>query len=418
MDREGSGSIGVAWRAFWISRAAVWAAGLLGVLWFGLAPGNETFDPIGLTRPFSGFGDLLVAPAARWDAVWYLSIAEDGYRDSVDHAKAAFYPLYPLLSDIVGWPFGSALIGGLLVSLASFFGALVLLHKLAELELGRRDARTTVLLVAFFPTAFFFSAVYAESLFLLLSVATVLAARRGRWMWVGVAGALAVLTRNSGVLLLVPALLMFLYGPRADREPEPGRARWRPRHPLTPQLLWLGLIPLALAGYLVYIGSVLGDPFAPFAAQELWGRQLVPLGGIWEGARAAWLGLRQLVHGSTTPVYFGEAGGDPFANAGQNLMLFGFLVFALLALAGALRRLPLAYGAYAGVALLLSLSYPVSAQPLMSLPRFVLVLFPLQMWLARWLGERGDRDTERAIAVSAVLLGLMTAQFARWGFVA
>lgn len=418
MDREGNGSIGEAWRAFWTSRVAIWAAGLLGLLWLGQAPGAETFDPTGLTRPFSGFADLLLAPAARWDAVWYLSIAEDGYGGSADHAKAAFYPLYPLLSHVVGWLFGSALIGGLVVSLACFFAALVLLDKLATIELGRRDARSTILLVAFFPTAFFFSAIYAESLFLLLSVATLLAARQGRWAWVGVAGALAALTRNSGSILLLPVLLLFLYGPRADREPAEGGSWWKPRYPVTPQILWLALIPLGLVAYLVYIGVVLGDPFAPFAAQELWGRRLVPLGGIWEGARAAWLGLRQLVHGAPTPVYFGEAGGDPFSAAGQNLMLFGFLVFAVVALVGALRRLPLAYGAYAAVALVTTLSYPVAAQPLMSLPRFVLVLFPLQMWLARWLGERGDRGTERAIAISAVLLGLMTAQFARWGFVA
>ncbi|WP_041731170.1 mannosyltransferase family protein [Conexibacter woesei] len=418
MDREGNGSIGEAWRAFWTSRVAVWAAGLLGVLWLGQAPGAETFDPTGVTRPFSRFADLLLAPAARWDAVWYLSIADDGYSSAADHAKAAFYPLYPLLAKVVGWLFGSALLGGLVVSLACFFGALVLLHKLARIELGERDARTTILLVAFFPSAFFFSAVYAESLFLLLSVGTLLAARQGRWAAAGAVGALAALTRNSGVILLLPVLLLFLYGPRADREAAGGGPWWKPRYAITPQILWLALIPLGLVAFLVYIGIVLGDPFAPFSAQELWGRHLVPLGGIWDGARAAWLGLRQIVHGESTPVYFGEAGGDPFSVAGQNLMLFGFLVFALVALVGALRRLPLAYGAYALVALVTTLSYPVDAQPLMSLPRFVLVLFPLQMWLARWLGERGDRGSERAIAISAVLLGLMTAQFARWGFVA
>jgi len=422
MERESVGSARVAWQVLWSSRAAVWAAGLLGLLWLGEAPNARQFDPGALTRPFAPFGDLLVAPAARWDAVWYLSIARDGYADSVDGAKAAFYPLYPLLTKALGWAIGSNLLAAMAISLASFFGALVLLHKLAALELGERGARHTLLLVAFFPAAFFFSAVYAESLFLLFSVAAILSARRGLWMWAGIAAALATLTRNSGAVLLVPLLLIFLYGPREDAPPRPagasGRSRWAPRYPPTPQLLWLALVPAALGAYLAYCGIVLDDLFAPFSAQGLWGRHLVPLGGVWDGARAAWLGLRQLVHGASTPVYFGEAGGDPFANAGQNLILFGFLVFALVALVGALRRLPLAYGSYALVALVLTLSYPVDAQPLMSLPRFVAVLFPLHMWLAARLGERGDVAVERAVAVSAVLLGLLAAQFARWGFVA
>ena len=92
-----------------------------------------------------------------------------------------------------------------------------------------------------------------------------------------------------------------------------------------------------------------------------------------------------------------------------NIIDFAALVLLLVIL-------PLAYGAYVAVALALVVSYPVDAQPLMSFPRYVAVLFPLHMWLARWSSEHGR--LERVVAVSAVLLGLLTAQFARWGFVA
>ncbi len=410
-----------AWGALWTSRLVVWGAGLLGVLWLGRVPGTEQYDTAHLTAPFSPFGDLLVGPAARWDSVWYLTIAKNGYGTAHSHAQAAFYPLYPMLMRVVGWIVGSPLLAGILVSLACFLGALVLLHRLAALELGPRDARGTVLLVAFFPTAFFFSAVYSESLFLLVTVGAFLAARSGRWAWAGALGALAALTRNTGVLLLLPLLLLFLYGPRADREARPPAdggllARLRPRYSLTPQVLWLGLVPLGLASYLAWSAIALGDVFAPYHAQALWLRHFEPLGAIGGGVHAAWLGLRQLVHGSPTPRYFTANGGDPFAVAGDSLMLLGFLVFSLVACAGALRRLPLAYGAYAAVALAVTLSYPLDAQPLMSLPRYIVVLFPFQMWLARWSGERGG--TERAVGVSAVLLGLFAAYFAHWGFVA
>jgi hypothetical protein len=81
-----------------------------------------------------------------------------------------------------------------------------------------------------------------------------------------------------------------------------------------------------------------------------------------------------------------------------------------------LRRLPFAYGLYTAVAMLLPLSYPVTAQPLMSLPRYLMVLFPLQLWAAAWAHDRGH---ERALlAAGAVLLGLFTTQFAVWSFVA
>jgi hypothetical protein len=439
MERERTVSRGAwrlawreAWGALWTSRLVVWGAGLLGILWLGRAPGTEQFDPSGLTTPYGGFGDLLVGPSARWDAVWYLTIAHDGYGTPDDHPQAAFYPLYPLLMRVLGWVVGSPLLAGILVSLACFLAALALLHRLTALELGEREARGTLLLVAFFPTALFFSAVYSESLYLLVSVGAFLAARQGRWAWAGALGGLAALTRNSGVLLLLPLLLLFLWGPRADRAAlddvrwtvgrwAAGRragtwARLLPRYRPTRQILWLALVPAGLLAWLGWCWIALGDPAAPYEAQALWLRHFEPLGAVTGGVEAAWQGLRQLVHGSPEPRYFTANGGDPFEVAGQSLMLLGFLAFAVLAVVGALRRLPLAYGVYAGVALLMTLSYPVDAQPLISLPRYLVVLFPLQMWLALWAGEHGG--VERAVGVSAALLGLFAAAFAHWSFVA
>ena len=81
-----------------------------------------------------------------------------------------------------------------------------------------------------------------------------------------------------------------------------------------------------------------------------------------------------------------------------------------------LRRLPFAYGLYVVTALMLPLSYPVAAQPLMSLPRFVAVLFPIFMWLGLVCEER--RMTDRVAIASAVVLGLFVTQFATWQWVA
>jgi hypothetical protein len=410
----------VAWRALWTSRLVISVSGVLAVLSFGRAQGTQAFDPAGLTAPFGYFGSLLAAPFARWDSVWYLAIAHGGY----DHeaTRTAFFPLYPLLIRGVGLIIGSDLIAGVVVSLVAFSVALVLFHRLAALELDSQIARASVMVVAFCPMAYFFSAVYSESLFLALSLGCVLQARQGRWAWAGALGALGAASRNSGITLVVPIVLLFLYGPRADRAADGLRPRRAlgfllPRYPITPAICWAALVPVGLGAYLGWLALKTGDGLAPFHVQQVWYRHFAgPFGGAWDGAVAAWDGLRQLLHGPPPPIYFTKAGGDPLTVAGQNLVLFGFLVLGAIALVGAFRRLPVAYGAYALVALAIPLSYPVGPQPLASLPRYEVVLFPLFMWGAQWIERRGL--TTAAIASLAVLLGLFTAEFATWRFVA
>jgi hypothetical protein len=412
-------AVRVAWRALWTSRVVVVASGILAVLEIGRAPGTTGFDPNNLTAPFGSFGNLLVAPLARWDSWWYLTIAHGGYGQS--RMSTAFFPLYPLTIKGVGLIVRSDLIAGVLVSVVSFGVALFLLYRLACLELGSTArARLAVMLIAFAPVAFFFSAVYSDSLFLALSVGAVLEARKGRWAMAGLLGALGAAERNSGVMLVVPLALLFLYGPRADRPPPApgplGRRRLLPRYRLEPQVAWIALVPVGLFAYLGYLALSIGDGLAPLHAQTLWFHHFAgPFGGVWDGTVAAWDGLRQLIHGSRVPVYFTAAGGDPFTVAGQNLMLFGFLVLGIVALIGTLRRLPIAYGAYVLAALALPLSDPVKPQPLDSLPRYEIVLFPFFMWAAIWLEERGWNDN--GLAGSAVLLGFFTAMFATWRFV-
>jgi mannosyltransferase PIG-V len=407
----------VAWRALWTSRLVVLAAGVLGVLSFGSnARAGFAYDPTGLTRPFGYFGNLLVSPLARWDSRWYLWIAHSGYDH--DALRTTFFPLYPLMVRGVGFVVRSDLIAGMLISLACFIVALVLLYRLTELEFDSERARVCVMLVAFCPMAYYLSAVYTESLFLALAVGCVYAARTGRWAQAGLLGALASASRNTGVLLVVPIVMLYLYGPRTDRAPGPRARRWLPAYPVEPTLAWVLLVPIGLGAYLLFLALSTGHGLTPFSAESAWYHHFAgPLGGVWDGTVAAWDGLRQLIHGpSNTVVYFRAAGGNPITVAGQNLMLFGFLVVGALALLGTLRRLPLAYGAYALVALGVTLSYPVTPLPLSSLPRYELVVFPLFMWAADWVQRR--RIATQVLPIMAVLLGLFTVEFATWRFVA
>jgi hypothetical protein len=386
--------------AFFATRLLLWVAGAVSVQAFGLSARARDFDPLGLTSGFGSLGDVLLAPAARWDTTWYVQIAQHGYADTT---HAAFFPLYPFVARAVGEPIGSALVGGLLVSLAAGVAALATLHRLALIELGERPARAAVWLLACFPAAFFLSAVYSESLFLALSLGAVLAARTQRWVVAAVLGALAAATRSAGLVLLVPlALLWWSYSPRRPRD------------------LACALIAVPAGTALFCAGLALAglDGMAPFHAQEQWFRHFAgPFGGVWDGVVAAVDGARQLLSGSRTPVYFTAAAGDPFVNAFHNLELFASLLAVVPMVVGTLRRLPLAYGAYVVAALALPLSWPVGPQPLMSLPRFELVLFPLFLWLGWWAA----RGRGRLIVLGAAFLGLQTwavAEFATWHWVA
>jgi hypothetical protein len=411
----------VSWQAFWSSRLLVLSSGVLAVLSFGNARGWRGFDPAALTTPYGYFGNLLAAPFARWDSVWYLTIAKSGY----DHetARTAFFPLYPLSVHGVGFVTGSDLLAGVLVSLVSFGVALVLLYRLVALELDAELARLVVLLVAFCPMAYFFSAVYSESLFLALSIGCIWQARNGRWAWAGILGGLGAAERATGIALVIPLVLFFLYGPRLDRGPAGlprGAGRWRrllPRYRPSPALGWSLLVPAGLGAYVLGLALSSGYGLAPFGAGAAWYRHFAgPFGGVWDGAVAAWAGLRQLVHGPPPPIYFAPAAGNPLWVAGANLTLFGCLILGTVALVGTFRRLPLAYGAYCLASLAVPLSYPVTPQPLQSLPRYEVVLFPLFIWSAWWLRRR--QLATPAIAALATLLGLFTAEFATWHFVA
>src|SRR5207302_7078559 len=136
-------------------------------------------------------------------------------------------------------PFGSSLIGGIVVSLGGLLAALVMLERLVARELGAQTGRRTMMLLAFFPTAVFFSAVYSEGLFLALSIGAVYAARQDRWALAGIAAGLATLTRPTGFLLTVPLLLLYLYGPPGEgRESGRGLSWPQPCRP-RPDLPWL-----------------------------------------------------------------------------------------------------------------------------------------------------------------------------------
>jgi Mannosyltransferase (PIG-V) len=390
------------WSSMWRSRLLVWVAGCLAVSVLGTASGIAGgLDPVGVATSFGKVGNLLAAPAVRWDGTWYLQIAHSGFNSL---ATTRFFPLYPLLIKAASLVRIAPVIAAVAISMAAMFVALLLIHRLTVLELGEQVADLSVELVAFCPVAVYFSAVYSESLLLALTLGSVYSARRGRWALAGLLGCLAALTRVTGFLVVIPVVIMFLYGPRTDAAPVRHGPWWLPRYRLTPSVLWAALIPAGTALYGCYL-KLRGYGLLAFEHAQTHLLHHVfafPVTTIWWAAEDGWNQLQLGIRGW----------GGTLSTHHQSVVGLVAVLLALLALCAVFRRLPACYGLFVLAGLLIPLSSPVVGDPLKGLPRYESVLFPLYMGAAAWAVERGVKRP--LILGSAALLVLFTAQFATW----
>ncbi|HSL21771.1 MAG TPA: mannosyltransferase family protein [Vicinamibacterales bacterium] len=340
----------LAWRAL----TAV-AAFLVNVV-FPIGPTGELFTVRARTH-------FIWDTFARWDSGWYFTIARYGY-EWVEGGRSniAFFPLYPLLMRYLGLAFGGGrvnlFLAGIIISWASFVLAMVMLYRLAKVELGDDEerARHALVYAAVFPFAFFFGVVYTESLFLLLSVTAFYGFRTRRWMLGAVAGALATATRANGVFM-VPALALVAW-----RE-----ARGGDRRTL---LLASVAVAFTLAGvgsYSLYVYSVSGHPFEWANTMARWNWQ--------PGSTAGWQPLAQLVVALATRPYEHLTGSPQrvfdLMNAAAGIALLVATPFIW-------RRFGIAYA----LLILVNLYVPLSSGALEGVGRYAAVLFPFPLWLA------------------------------------
>lgn len=212
---------------------------------------------------------------AAWDSGWYLRIVEQGYDKSLlqFHADGtlrqlnhAFFPLYPLLTWLLNKLLHNPVAAGVLLSNLCFLGALRLVHQFAEQRWGERSGNLAVTILCFMPHTFIFSAVYTESLFLLLLLGCVLAAHREQWWLAGLLGALLAATRLVGVTVGLGLLWIFW-----EQRKAAGITGWRIRR-YDLRLLWLGLVPMGIVAFAVHLHFHCGDALAFMKAQQGWYR--------------------------------------------------------------------------------------------------------------------------------------------------
>lgn len=372
--------------AVWALAFRLWSAALALVANV-VFPG---YQPDQFPSPFGG--SALFDPFIRYDSGHLFQIARYGYTAGAmayapgGRSSIAYLPVYPLLMRWTGRLLGRTpadyYYGGIIVSWVAFVLAMLVLYRLARLDLPARRAERAVVFAAVFPFAFFFGVVYTESVFLLFTLLAFHGFRTRRFIAGGVAGGLATATRVNGLMML-PALAWIAW-----RAVEPTR---RDR---ALALAGLAIVAAGLGAYSLYIYSLTGDPLEWAKTLERWG--YYPGGAPWKAP----LGL---LHVLVT---------HPYAYlAGERMAPYDTLNgVTAIAFAAAVpfvwRRLGAAYGLFMAANLWL----PLSSGLFEGLGRYCAVMFPAFIWLAAL--RRGALQTA-ALTASASLYTLCLALFTK-----
>ncbi len=372
---------------FAITRGALF---LLAYLSLAVLPLNQ--DPSVATPaggPWRGFPDNLWLDGwTRWDAGWYRHIATHGYVDQAvgpaGQRNLAFYPFYPMTMRLVSLSGVHPLTAGILVSNTGFLAALLLLHRMVRARWGSDVAFRCVLLLSVFPFSFYFSAVYSESLFLFLAVASLFLGEQGRWAPASLCALLCGATRVPG-LALAPALgLLYL-----------GRIRFDFRQ-VRPDVLWLGLSVLGPVLFYAYLHVQFGDPWLAFKATRV--------AGWWQGGF------------SLKPVERGVRALRSIENlrTGQFPVVFDLNLLAAALCLGSLvpvfRRQPPAWGVFALLIVASGVLQPGGWG------RYVLAAFPV--FLAWALALENRLAFAGVVVLSTLVLALLTILYTHWYWVA
>lgn len=199
-----------------------------------------------------------------WDGQWYKDVAKSGYRyDPRSRSNVAFFPAYPLVGRAVARLFRISFDWALLITsnvfLLLWFCLMVRYVEVRYASKQQNISEYVIMAMGTLPPTFFFRVAYSESMFLALAILSLYAIAR-RWPLLVVAAIIGLGTavRPVGIALLPPLVV----------------DTWR-RSPKASTFLLRAcyVVPLGcwgLAGYMIYLQAVFGDPLAFAQAQANW----------------------------------------------------------------------------------------------------------------------------------------------------
>jgi len=320
-----------------------------------------------------------------FDGMHFLTIAARGYQGF----QQAFFPFYPYLIRFFSkFIFHNYYVSGLFISNLSILIALFLLYKLIRLDFSEKCAQTAIIFLLIFPTAFFFGSVYTESLFLALVVGSFYAARKKQWLLAGLLGGFASATRLVGIFLF-PALLV-----------EWWQYKQQSKKQRILNLCWVFLSTGGLLFYMWYLKRTMGDPLYFVHVQSMFGANRTG-GKLILLYQVFWRYLKMILTTKMNVLYFTVW-----------LELLTSIMFLLLSIF-TYYKMRLSYFVF----MILAYLTPTLTGTFLSMPRFMLVLFPGFIILAIF-SEKHSWFKIIYPVVSGILLVISTILFIRGYFVA
>jgi len=312
----------------------------------------------------------------KWDGNNYIVIAREGYSNLGDQFFA-FFPLYPLLIRIIRFTFNiSYPYAGIIISRVSILLAIIFLIKLIEQDFPKKIAYRTAWYLLIFPTSFFFFATYTEGLFLFINLATWYFIKVKNYKLAFIFGFLSPLTRLLGVLMA--PVILFEYLKSIDFQIKKIQI---PIITSVAPILGLGL-------YGLYNYYHTKDFFNFLNAQKYWsgyGREGYnnPFVIIWNNIISS----------------FSKFGEEGFLILGYFDLWFSLFTLFILLYVTVKKVIPISYVIWSWVFFLI----PIVTGSLVSMPRYVLVLFPIFIVLAKW-GDKNQYIDKLYTIISILLL--------------
>ncbi len=309
----------------------------------GIAP--KFIHPFGNKFPYVGLLIDSGLPHFFWsfgnfDGVHYLGIAQHFYAYQYTQA---FFPLYPILIKFASYlTLGNYVLAGLIISNLAFAVGIIIFYKLIKKMYSENTALWSCLLMLSFPTSYYFGSLYTEGVFFLLVILSFYLLAENKLLAASVIGAFASSARLIGIFL-APS---FIRGKKFS------------------QIAPLSIIPVGLILYMSYLYYKFHNAFYFLTAQTIFGQE------------------RSTTNIVLLPQVFYRYAKILLTTHGLVLATASFelvsTIFAIIILILATKKIKREWLIFSWLAILV----PALTGTFTSMPRYILVAFPIFVYLA------------------------------------